>query len=263
MVAPGKGILAADESHPRPSRSASTPSASRTPSSTAALPGDAVHCATGIEDVDRRRDPVRRDAAPAEPAGVPFPELLAGRGIVPGIKVDAGAKPLAGFPGETVTEGLDGCASGSRSTVAWAPASPSGARSSRSARASRAHLHRGQRARAGALRRALPGSRHRADRGARGADGRRPRPRALRASPAPCCSRCSARWPATGLRSRAWCSSRTWWWPARTARRSRAVEEVAEATLRCLRRYVPAAVPGIAFLSGGQSNRRRPPTSTP
>ena len=40
--------------------------------------------------------------------GRPFPELLASRGILPGIKVDAGAKPLAGFPGETITEGLDG-----------------------------------------------------------------------------------------------------------------------------------------------------------
>src|SRR5687768_8283213 len=41
-------------------------------------------------------------------AGVPFAELLAKQGIVPGIKVDMGAKPLAGFPGETITEGLDG-----------------------------------------------------------------------------------------------------------------------------------------------------------
>jgi fructose-bisphosphate aldolase class I len=40
--------------------------------------------------------------------GVPFPTLLAKQGIVPGIKVDTGAKPLAGFPGETITEGLDG-----------------------------------------------------------------------------------------------------------------------------------------------------------
>ncbi|HVS85547.1 MAG TPA: class I fructose-bisphosphate aldolase, partial [Gaiellaceae bacterium] len=40
--------------------------------------------------------------------GTPFPELLASRGIIPGIKVDAGAKPLAGAEGETVTEGLDG-----------------------------------------------------------------------------------------------------------------------------------------------------------
>jgi fructose-bisphosphate aldolase class I len=40
--------------------------------------------------------------------GTPFPELLARKGILPGIKVDLGAKPLAGFKGETITEGLDG-----------------------------------------------------------------------------------------------------------------------------------------------------------
>ena len=41
-------------------------------------------------------------------AGVPFAKALSNAGIVPGIKVDTGAKPLAGHPGETVTEGLDG-----------------------------------------------------------------------------------------------------------------------------------------------------------
>ncbi len=40
--------------------------------------------------------------------GVSFPEYLTKLGIIPGIKVDTGAKPLAGFPGETITEGLDG-----------------------------------------------------------------------------------------------------------------------------------------------------------
>ena len=40
--------------------------------------------------------------------GTPFPEYLTKNGIVPGIKVDMGAKPLAGFPAETITEGLDG-----------------------------------------------------------------------------------------------------------------------------------------------------------
>jgi fructose-bisphosphate aldolase class I len=40
--------------------------------------------------------------------GTPFAELLAAKGVVPGIKVDLGAKPLALYPGETVTEGLDG-----------------------------------------------------------------------------------------------------------------------------------------------------------
>jgi fructose-bisphosphate aldolase class I len=40
--------------------------------------------------------------------GVPFPDYLTKLGILPGIKVDTGAKPLAGAPGETITEGLDG-----------------------------------------------------------------------------------------------------------------------------------------------------------
>jgi fructose-bisphosphate aldolase class I len=40
--------------------------------------------------------------------GTPFPEVLAAKGVIPGIKVDTGAHDLAGFPGEKVTEGLDG-----------------------------------------------------------------------------------------------------------------------------------------------------------
>jgi fructose-bisphosphate aldolase class I len=40
--------------------------------------------------------------------GTPFPELLASKGVVPGIKVDTGAHEMAGFRGEKVTEGLDG-----------------------------------------------------------------------------------------------------------------------------------------------------------
>jgi fructose-bisphosphate aldolase class I len=41
-------------------------------------------------------------------SGVPFPDYLTRLGIIPGIKVDTGAKALANFPGETITEGLDG-----------------------------------------------------------------------------------------------------------------------------------------------------------
>jgi fructose-bisphosphate aldolase, class I len=40
--------------------------------------------------------------------GVPFPAYLSQHNMIPGIKVDTGAKPLAGFSGETITEGLDG-----------------------------------------------------------------------------------------------------------------------------------------------------------
>jgi len=44
----------------------------------------------------------------AKKDGTPFVDLIRQAGMIPGIKVDLGAKPLAGHPGETVTEGLDG-----------------------------------------------------------------------------------------------------------------------------------------------------------
>src|ERR1035438_6657224 len=40
--------------------------------------------------------------------GTPFPKALTAAGIIPGIKVDAGAKDMAAHPGEKITEGLDG-----------------------------------------------------------------------------------------------------------------------------------------------------------
>jgi fructose-bisphosphate aldolase class I len=40
--------------------------------------------------------------------GTPFAEVLSSKGVIPGIKVDTGAHDQAGFPGEKVTEGLDG-----------------------------------------------------------------------------------------------------------------------------------------------------------
>jgi fructose-bisphosphate aldolase, class I len=46
----------------------------------------------------------------ASSEGVPFPKLVSDRGIVPGIKVDLGTKDLPGFPDEVVTEGIDGLA---------------------------------------------------------------------------------------------------------------------------------------------------------
>ncbi len=60
--------------------------------------------------------------------GTPFPKLLESRGIIPGIKVDKGAKALAGRRGETSPRGSTACASGSRSTASSARASRSGAR---------------------------------------------------------------------------------------------------------------------------------------
>ncbi|HET7126089.1 MAG TPA: class I fructose-bisphosphate aldolase [Lysobacter sp.] len=107
MVAPGKGIIAIDES-----------------SGTIKKRFDAV----GVPDSEESRRAYREMllTAPslsehisgailydetirqATRAGVPFTKVMKDAGIIPGIKVDLGAKPLAGFPGELVTEGLDG-----------------------------------------------------------------------------------------------------------------------------------------------------------
>lgn len=58
--------------------------------------------------------------------GIPFTKVLSVAGMIPGIKLDAGAKPLAKAPGKTVTEGLDGLAIALLSTTKWLPALLSG-----------------------------------------------------------------------------------------------------------------------------------------
>ena len=108
MVAPGKGILAADES-----------------TGTIKKRFDSINVESTF---DNRRD-YREMLFRAEEAmqnhisgvilfeetlrqeardGTPLVKLIENAGSIPGIKVDKGAKPLHGFPGETVTEGLDG-----------------------------------------------------------------------------------------------------------------------------------------------------------
>jgi len=107
MVAPGKGILAADESHPTIRKRFEPIGVENTEENRRGY-REMLFTAPGIEQwiggVILFDETLRQKDA----RGVPFPELLAGRGIVPGIKVDAGARPLAGFPGEMITEGLDG-----------------------------------------------------------------------------------------------------------------------------------------------------------
>jgi fructose-bisphosphate aldolase class I len=107
MVAPGKGILAADESSGTIKKRFDKIQLESTFESRRAYrellfsaPGAEKH----ISGVILYDETIRQKASD----GRPFPELLAARGILPGIKVDAGAKPLAGFPRETITEGLDG-----------------------------------------------------------------------------------------------------------------------------------------------------------
>jgi fructose-bisphosphate aldolase, class I len=107
MVARGKGILAADESSGTIKKRfdaiklESTEEARRSYREmllTAAGTGQAI---SGVIFYDETLRQKTRE-------GIPFPQYLEKLGVIPGIKVDTGAKPLAGFPGETITEGLDG-----------------------------------------------------------------------------------------------------------------------------------------------------------
>lgn len=107
LVAPGKGILAADESTPTIAKRLagvgleSTEDLRRTYREILFTTPEIGEYISGVILFD---ETIRQRAAD----GTPFPEVLQSRGVIPGIKVDRGAKPLAGFPQEVVTEGLDG-----------------------------------------------------------------------------------------------------------------------------------------------------------
>jgi len=107
MVAPGKGILAADESTGTIKKrfdKIALESSFESRRAYRELLFTAPDAQRHISGVILYDETIRQKATD----GCPFPALLTSRGILPGIKVDAGAKALAGFPGETVTEGLDG-----------------------------------------------------------------------------------------------------------------------------------------------------------
>ncbi len=107
MVAPGKGILAADESV----KTISARFAARGITSTEETRRQYRELLLGAPGLGNyasgvilHEETLRQRASD----GTPFPALLRESGVLAGIKVDTGAHPLAGAPGETVTEGLDG-----------------------------------------------------------------------------------------------------------------------------------------------------------
>ena len=107
IVAEGKGILAADESSPTIKRrfdSIAVESTSENRRDYREMLFRTEGAADFISGVILFDETIRQTGAD----GTPLVELLVGRDIIPGIKVDKGAKPLAGADGETVTEGLDG-----------------------------------------------------------------------------------------------------------------------------------------------------------
>jgi fructose-bisphosphate aldolase class I len=107
LVTPGKGILAADESTPTMARRLATVGVESTEAVRRryremlfTTPGLASHISGVIlydETIRQRADD-----------GRPLPDVLHDAGLVPGIKVDAGTTALAGFSDEVVTQGLDG-----------------------------------------------------------------------------------------------------------------------------------------------------------
>lgn len=106
LVAPGKGILAADESSPTMAKRLAGIGLESTEERrrgyreilfTTPRLGEAVSGVILFDETIRQR----------ASDGTPLAEVLLRQGVIPGIKVDAGTRPLAGFPDEVVTEGLD------------------------------------------------------------------------------------------------------------------------------------------------------------
>jgi fructose-bisphosphate aldolase class I len=107
LVAPGKGILAADESGGTIGKRFASIEVESTEETRRAY-RELLFTASGAEEAISGVILFDETIRQASADGVPFPQLLAGRGVIPGIKVDRGTKPLANAPGETITEGLDG-----------------------------------------------------------------------------------------------------------------------------------------------------------
>ena len=107
MVANGKGILAADESSPTIKKRFDLINTESTEEVRRRY-REMLFTTPGVADyiggVILFDETIRQSTTD----GVPFPKYLNDLGMIAGIKVDMGAKPLAGFPGETITEGLDG-----------------------------------------------------------------------------------------------------------------------------------------------------------
>ena len=107
LVADDKGILAADESSGTIKKRFDSIELESTEENRRAY-RDMLFTTPGLEEfisgVILYDETIRQSSAD----GTPFAKLLADKGIIPGIKVDTGAKELAGAPGEKVTEGLDG-----------------------------------------------------------------------------------------------------------------------------------------------------------
>ena len=188
--------------------------------------------------------------------GRPFPQAITRLGMLPGIKVDTGAKPLAGAPGETVTEGLDGLRERLRGYAGrgarfakWRAVIAVGA-GRPTPRACQANAH--ALARYAALCQeagivpivepeVLMNGRHGAA--------------ACAAATAVTVSRVFAELREAGVQLRAAVLKPNMVVPGADSGEVRTPQQVARDTIETLRPVVPDDIPGIAFLSGGQGTR--------
>ena len=255
LIADGKGILAADETPGTLTKRFDALGIRSTAESRCAyreLLFTTPDASSSISGVIMQDETIRQKSS----TGLPLAQLLASRGIVPGIKVDTGAKPLALSPGETVTEGLDGLRErlaeyrgmGARfakwrAVIHIDDGLPTGACVSANAHALARYAALCQEA------------------------GLVPivEPEVLMEGPHSIehCEEVTtmALSAVFGALSEQRVSLESMLLkpnmvvPGKASPRPASVQEVATATLRCLLRTVPAAVPGIVFLSGGQSDR--------
>jgi fructose-bisphosphate aldolase class I len=254
IVARQKGVLAADESSPTIKKRFDTIKVESTEENRRRY-REIMFTADGIEryvgGVILFEETLRQSTRD----GTPFPKLLASRGIIPGIKVDKGAKPLALCPGDRVTEGLDGL----RERLAeykklgaqfakWRAVIDIDEHGIPSAYGIRANAH--SLARYAAL--------------CQEADLVPIVEPEVLMDGAHDIGRCEivtartleavfAELDAHHVVFEGMLLKPNMVIAGKKCPQQASVQEVAEATLRCLRRYVPAAVPGIVFLSGGQS----------
>jgi fructose-bisphosphate aldolase, class I len=255
LVADGKGILAADESVATLTRRfdifgiQSTEQSRRAYREMLFTTAGAAEFVSGAILYD---ETIRQKSS----GGKPLAEVLQSHGIVPGIKVDTGAEPLAGSPEETITEGLDGLRDrlaeyhgmGARfakwrAVIRITDTLPSVACVSANAHALARYAALCQEQRLVPI----------------------VEPEVLM-NGAHTIERCDEVTGAVlhavfhalfeqGVSLESMLLKPSMVIAGKDRSRQASVQEVATATLRCLRRHVPAAVPGIVFLSGGQKDR--------
>jgi fructose-bisphosphate aldolase class I len=263
LVAPGKGTLAADESIGSIKKRFDAVGVESIPGARRAY-RELLFTTPGIEEFISGVILFDGTIRQATGKGSPFARVLSERGIIPGIKVDAGTRPLALAAGEPITEGLDGLRErleefrelGARFTKWRAVIRIGGNLPSDYAISTNAHA----RARFAALSQeaglvpivepeVLMDGGHTIEQSASITS------RTLRAV--------FTELHDQRVRLEGMLLKPNMVLSGYEAAVQASSEEVADATLRCFRRSVPAAVPGIVFLSGVRAKYEQPPTSTP